>query len=213
MISSGKIISSIFLLAGVLALYQVITPMLQFKFQEFNNAKSSLPLIRPDGKAQVLGISVIQTPGNFPLFVSTLKRDFPPLYTDFSLSIPSLKIDKAIVAVDSNDLQLGLIHLPGAALPGEKGNVFISGHSALPIFKKSAKAVFATLSDIKTGDIINILVSETKFTYQVVSIKTVKPNDLSVVNPPDNFGRFLTLMTCVPPGLNTKRLIVLAKLI
>jgi LPXTG-site transpeptidase (sortase) family protein len=40
----------------------------------------------------------------------------------------------------------------------------------------------------------------------------VDPKDVSVINPPDGSGRYLTLMTCVPPGFNAKRLIVLAKL-
>ena len=34
-----------------------------------------------------------------------------------------------------------------------------------------------------------------------------------VLNPPDNKGRYITLMTCYPPGLNFKRLIVLGKMI
>ncbi len=115
--------------------------------------------------------------------------------------------------VDSNDLSQGLILLPGAALPGEKGNVFISGHSALPIFSKNQKALFANLPNVKIGDNITLTALGSKFTYRVTDIKVVAPEDISVINPPDEVGRYISLMTCVPPGFNTKRLVVIGKLI
>jgi len=80
---------------------------------------------------QVLGISV-QNKDNFPAFVSNLTRETRPNYSQFQISIPRLNIENSPVYVDSNDLSKGLAQLPGSALPGEKGNVFISGHSANP---------------------------------------------------------------------------------
>jgi sortase A len=68
------------------------------------------------------------------------------------------------------------------------------------------------LLKIKKGDEINIETPGQLFTYVVQGMKVVDPKDVSVINPPDQVGRYLTLMTCVPPGYNVKRLIVLAKL-
>ncbi len=124
-----------------------------------------------------------------------------------------MNINDATVKVDSNDLSESLAHLPGSALPGEKGNVFISGHSALSRLFSLKTVLLANLSDLKKGDKIMINAAGAKFIYQVIELKVVDPTDLSVINPPDTKGRFITLMTCVPPGLNFKRLVVLGKMI
>src|SRR5256884_2553325 len=60
---------------------------------------------------------------------------------EFSLTIPKLKINKAIVEVDSNDLSKNLAQLPGSALPGEKGNLFVSGHSIIGNLRSEERRV------------------------------------------------------------------------
>lgn len=214
MIALSKIIPIGFLSLGIFLLMQVVLPIASFQLWWFGQKYNNSLLINPGSSkgSQILGVS-IQNKDNFPAFISTLTRATQASYTQFSLSIPRLKIDQANVAVDSNDLSKGLVHLPGSALPGEKGNVFISAHSALSQFFSLKKAFFANLTDLKKGDEIAIEASGMKFRYEVFSIKVVGPNDLSVINAPDNQGRYISLMTCVPPGLNLKRLIVLGKMI
>lgn len=209
----GKVASLGFLSLGVFILLQIVLPLVSFKIWEIGQKYTSNLLISPQPpKREVLGIS-IKNQGNFPSFVSSLKRDTTPNYSEFSLSVPALEIATVPVEVDSNDLSKKLAHLPGSALPGEKGNVFISGHSALSWIFKNQKATFTRLKDLKKGDQILISAGGTNFTYQVVESRIVNPTDLSVVNPKDEGGRYITLMTCVPPGLNTKRLVVLGKMI
>lgn len=206
--------SIVLLILGILVLLQVGFPLLSFKLWEIANISSDLPLISPQvSSEQVLGISVEQTPSNFPAFISTLQRDSKPLYDKFYLSIPSLKIDQAEVLVDSNNLTTSLAHLPGSALPGEKGNVFISGHSVLPlIFTKDTSTLFGNLPKLKVGDEVKIGIGKGQFSYKIIGMRIVDPKDLSVILPPDRQGRYITLMTCVPPGLNTKRLVMLGQL-
>ena len=67
--------------------------------------------------------------------------------------------------------------------------------------------------DLKKGDQIIIETFASKFIYEVIGIKVVDPNDLSIINAPEQQGRYVSLMTCVPPGLNFKRLVVLGKMI
>lgn len=208
-----KVISVGFLAIGVFALMQVILPLTSFQIwsfaQKFNNQILVSP-IKPSN--QILGVSV-QNTNNFPGIVSTLIRDTRPNYDRFQISIPRLKMESNLVYVDSNDLDKGLIQLPGSALPGEKGNLFISGHSALNRFLPGQNAPFAKLTDMKKGDEIIIKASGTVFLYKVVDIKVVDPSDMSVILPPDKQGRYVSLMTCVPPGLNLKRLIVIGKMV
>jgi len=202
-----------FLSLGIFLLMQVILPIASFQIWELGQKYNNNLLISPTQKdSRVLGIS-IQSKDNFSAIVSTLRRETQPTYTQFNLSIPRLNIDKIQVLVDSNDLSNSLAHLPGSALPGEKGNVFISGHSALSNFFSLKKALFGNLTDLKKGDQILVEVEGVKFRYEVSQLKVVDPNDLSVINAPDTQGRYISLMTCVPPGLNFKRLIILGKMI
>lgn len=212
MISTGKIISLTFLMVGIIALMQVLLPVASFKVLEFKLLQSSGFLTSPQDSKAVLGVS-IKNDGDFPLLFSSQQRDTQAPYEQFSLSVPSIGLNGVSVYVDSNDLTKGLIHLPGASLPGEKGNVFISGHSSLLIFEKNMKAYFANLQDIKKGDTVFLSAGGSVFTYKIIELKIVDPKDINVILPPDSQGRYLSLMTCVPPGFNIKRLVVLGKLI
>lgn len=209
MIVSQKLISFTLLFLGLFLVAQVTAPIVTYKLWELNHLQESNALISPYPKLglEVLGISV-QTQNSFPAFVSSLKRQAPLSFGEFRISIPRLGIKETKVFVDSNELDRGLVHLPGSALPGEKGNVFISGHSSV-LFTNN----FSHLSNMKTGDEIKVAVGGTNLLYKVLGIKVVNPADTSVISPPDPTGRYLSLMTCVPPGLNIKRLVVLAGLI
>lgn len=212
MITVPKVVALSFLSIGVFILMQVLLPIISFQFWMLGQNYNSQILSSPKtGQSNVMGVS-IETKDNFPAFISSAKRESQPVYSEFSLTIPKINLDKTQVYVDSNDLSKGLAHLPGTALPGERGNVFISGHSALSRFW-STDAYFAKLPEIKVGDKIEVEASGTTFAYEVISIRTITPSDISVITPPEKGGRYITLMTCVPPGLNFKRLIVLGKML
>ncbi|MBI2338696.1 class E sortase [Candidatus Daviesbacteria bacterium] len=211
--SPGKLLALGFLSIGTIILMQVVLPVVSFQVWQLQQSYQSQVLVSPKRtNERVLGISV-QNRDNFPAFVSLNSRETQPNYTKFSVSIPRFKIEKSEVLVDSNDLSQGLVHLPGSALPGEKGNVFISGHSALSSLFALKSAPFAKLPDLKKGDQIIIEASGSKFVYEVSGFKVVDPSNLSVLVAPDDRGRYVSLMTCVPPGLNFKRLVVLGKMI
>lgn len=208
-----RLVSLGFLAIGVFLLLQIILPVVSFQIWAISQAANNQILISPNKSGrQILGVSV-QNKDNFPSFISKLIRQVPPAYSQFQLSVPRLKIEDSIVYVDSNDLSKGLAQLPGTAMPGEKGNIFISGHSALSRFIPGQKAIFANLMDLKKGDEIVVEAANSKFVYKVVELKVVDPGDLSVISAPDDQGRYISLMTCVPPGLNYKRLVVLGKMI
>jgi len=134
----------------------------------------------------------------------------------YNISIPSLKIDQATVAIGGEDLANSLIQYPGTALPGKSGNAVIFGHSILPQFfnPKDYLSIFSTLPTIKIGDKIVVNYDGVTFRYQVENKVEVTPSDIQVLEQ-DVSDSFLTLVTCVPPGhpLKPKRLIVRARLI
>lgn len=198
---------------GIFLLIQILMPYLAYKFWEMTAYQQNISLISPSSENQVLGVS-IQNINNFPAFISTNQNLSTRPYQEFTLSIPSLKLERVKVVVDTNDFEQNLAHMPGTALPGERGNVFITGHSSLPQLFSSGgfKAIFAHLPEIKRGDEIIVDVEGQRFIYVVEGLKVVDPKEVRVINPPDPGGRYLTLMTCVPPGLYLKRLVVLAQL-
>src|SRR3989338_10874546 len=111
----SKIIPLGFLSIGIILLLQVILPIASFQLWLIGQKYNNNILISPNFAkgAQVLGVSV-QNKDNFPSIVSSLKRDLKASYVVFSLSVPKLKIERAQVEVDSNDLSNGLVHLPGS---------------------------------------------------------------------------------------------------
>ena len=210
----GKRILFLFLFAfGIFLLTQVALPLISYKVWELTLYIQNTPLISSiPSTPQILGVS-IRSDGNFPAIVSSSKRSNLP-YSTFKVSVPSIKLDNINTLVESNDFEESLAHLPGTALPGEKGNVFITGHSSLlQLYKPTNfKAIFAHLPEVKKGDLIFVEAGGQSYTYQIKGLKVVDPKEVGVINPPDPNGRYLTLMTCVPPGLYLKRLIVLAEL-
>jgi sortase A len=132
----------------------------------------------------------------------------------FYLSIPRLKIKDAEVKIESRDFLSSLAQHPGSALPGERGNIFISGHSVLPQFynPKNYLTIFSTLYELEQGDLLYLSYLGQEYIYKVETLKVVGPEASWVIFPPDPFGKYLTLFTCTPPGLKSSRLVVLAKI-
>lgn len=207
-----KFISLSFLSIGVFVLVQVIAPLVSYKFWEMTVYAQQTDLISPVSSNGVLGVSIEQK-GDFPAFISSNRRPVPALYQEFKITVPRLKLEEIKTLVDSQDFENNLAHLPGSALPGEKGNVFITGHSGLPgPLNPDRRAFFKNLPDMRKGDQIFVEAGGQKFEYIVEKLIIVDPKETWVINPPDNNDRYLSLMTCVPPGTTLKRLIVLAKL-
>ncbi len=143
-----------------------------------------------------------------------------PYVEEGHLLIPRINTDVPIIWQVKNDekniqdnLQKGVIHLDGTALPGQLGNTFITGHSSNYIWAKgNYKNVFALLSRLAVGDLIYLKYNNNIYIYKTDSIRTVKPQDLSVLNKTDGAAT-LSLMTCTPLGTSLNRLIVKADLI
>ena len=101
----------------------------------------------------------------------------------------------------------GVVHYPDTALPGEVGNVFITGHSSYYWWSKGEyNTVFSILDKLIMGDDIYIHYNNKRYTYRVYDVDIVLPSDTSVLEQGDN--SILTLMTCTPVGTNYRRLIV-----
>ncbi len=149
---------------------------------------------------------------------SNTTQALPPLpqINDSSMVVPSIDVSTPIIwnvpntsEATLSNLKNGVIHIQGTALPGEKGNVFISGHSSnYPWVKSDFNNVFALLNKVVVGDVIHLKYQQKDYIYKVSEIKIVKPNDSSVMQ--STSSSILSLMTCTPVGTNLKRLVVIA---
>lgn len=148
--------------------------------------------------------------------------------TDMRIVIPRINQNVPVVGVKNENLiarqwneleadiqralRNGVVHYPGTALPGDNGNVVITGHSSYYAWDSGRfKDVFALLHDVRLGDRVVVYFNQKKFVYEVKNIKIVLPKDVDVLGPTQE--EQLTLITCTPIGTNLKRLIVTAKLI
>jgi len=137
-----------------------------------------------------------------------------PAVSFYKISIPRLNIRNATVSIGGEDLAQNLIQYPGTALPGQIGNAVVFGHSVLPAFFDPTNylTIFSTLPTLVTGDTITLNYDGITYKYQVEQKYEVQPTDLQILDQ-DESDSFLTLVTCVPPGLQTRRLIVKARVV
>lgn len=210
-------------LVGLSAVIFAAWPLLVWNLTTLPRLTAGVDLA-PIPKSEVLStkssleenVQVIKDPDGFSYFAPTdlskIQKNRP---SEFYLSIPKLKIDKAKVKVDSLNFRSSLAHFPNSALPGEVGNSFITGHSVLPQFydPDNYLTIFTKLSNLEIGDDIIIQLANDKIHFTVQYLKIVDPHDLSVLSKISPNGRNLTLMSCVPPGTNTKRLVVVTSLL
>lgn len=135
------------------------------------------------------------------------------------LTIPKLAVQAPVVydlttldeAVVETKLESGVVHYPirGAnAVPGEIGNTVILGHSANDVFAPgNYKFVFLRLEQLKDGDYFYLNYNGKRYTYIVTGRKVITPNQVSELAISTN-KPIATLVTCVPVGTSTNRLLV-----
>ncbi len=125
------------------------------------------------------------------------------------LRVPKVGIEVPVFE-GTSDLVLnrGVGHVSGTAMPGENGNMAISGHR---------DGFFRGLKDLHMGDRVEVQRdAETGQvdTYVIDKIKIVLPQDVSVLKPTEKTT--LTLITCYPfyyVGAAPERYIVQASLL
>lgn len=135
-----------------------------------------------------------------------------------SIGIQRIKISSNIESVDekvyNQFLKSGVAHFKGTPLPGDGGNSFVYGHSAVEAFfsrhKDYPETIFSRLDGIDIGQKVVIERDEQNLEYIVRNKKIVTPEDFTVLQTTQN-KETITLMTCWPLGIGTKRLIVVAE--
>lgn len=232
-----NILPTAFILLGAALLLIVAQPIVSYKFLVFSKERKKIitpipnvALVKGGGfiNPLVLGSSTASNNVNQPKFgknvdyhminnwfpTAPLPHVKPSRITHYTLSIPELKIENAVVEIGGTEVKHSLIHYPGTALPGEFGNTVIFGHSVLPTFynPKDYEAIFSLIPTLDKGDRIYVDFDGIRFVYEAEEYQEVKPEDIEVLE--QRFDQqTLSLITCVPPGTYWKRGIVMARLV
>lgn len=211
-LSSFSSLFSVGLMAvGVTFLANALLPILLYEFRKTSQFRPRF--ISPVVLGEVSTEIDYTNPRNWFSVVPQLPPK-PSKITHYSLSIPRLKIESAVVQIGGEDLMESLIHYPGTALPGQFGSAVIFGHSVLPQFfnPKNYKTIFSTLPTLEEKDEILVNFDGILYRYRVIKLVETTPEDVTVLEQRYDDSYF-TLVTCVPPGTYLKRLAVMARLV
>lgn len=141
----------------------------------------------------------------------------PTAICDNYIYIPKIKVAAPMVwpqstseSVINADLLKGVVHYPGTAEPGQKGNVFLTGHSSYYWWVQSDyRNVFSLVPQLGMNDEIILYHKGTRYSYRVSELREVTANEVDVLRPTTE--PVVTLSTCVPIGTSYRRKIVRAK--
>lgn len=131
------------------------------------------------------------------------------------LLIPNIELDAKVVPVGTKTDEKGRIlwetaafavgHHRGSGMPGEVGNVVLSGHISSP----REGAVFNHLPQLDKGMGVIVATQDQQYLYTVVDTRVVTPDAVEVLDPSNQ--AIITMLTCVPDGIYSHRLVVRAE--
>jgi sortase A len=104
------------------------------------------------------------------------------------IEIPRLLFSVVVVdGIGKTTLRRGFGHIPGTALPGQPGNMGLTGHR---------DTFFRPLKDLRIKDEVQLETLQGSFKYEVESLRVVEPDNVGVLAPSDE--NVLTMVTCYP---------------
>ena len=104
------------------------------------------------------------------------------------IEIPRLGVNALVrEGTGSTTLRVAAGHIPGTALPGDKGNVAVAAHR---------DSLFRGLKDVRKGDSVIFQTESGQHLYRVDSMSIVDPDDVAVLKA--GAQPELTLVTCYP---------------
>ena len=224
----GGVLSLVFLFLGLALIGQVVYPIVSwyaFALPGYSGAVVS-PLASNFAPYNPAILSVLPTPVQaaetsatsfkpsswFPAakpFTQEINSDLKT----YTISIPKLKIDSTTVEIGGDNLKKSLVAWPTSATPGDYGVNIIFGHSELPQFASpdSFSGIFTHIMDLADGDTVYVDYDGVRYKYLVYDRQVVDPDNLSVLEQRFD-DRYLSLITCVPPGTIWKRGVVKARM-
>ena len=123
------------------------------------------------------------------------------------VQIGAIGVDSAIYQgmYDWEVLKKGVAQHIGSAAPGQAGNMVLAGHNDV------YGEIFRDLDQLVPGDEILVSSERQTYTYVVRETAIVEPTEVWVMEPTEFAS--VTLISCYPYRVNTKRIVVFADLV
>jgi len=213
--------SFLFSIFGLILVGNALVPIISYQLRYASQFGQILSPLASPIAGDVLSVEAQEKVKDYTLVSSWFDQSFDSSQayseneiTHYSLSVPKLGIEDAVVQVGGEDLKKALVHYPETALPGNLGNAVVFGHSVLPQFfnPDNYLTIFSTLHRLSEGDEILMDFDGISYRYLVEDMFEVAPSDMTVLEQRYD-SRVLTLITCSPPGTYLRRLIIKTRLI
>lgn len=143
---------------------------------------------------------------------------------EVEIQIAKIGVDAPVILANDGseeelqkDLEKGVVHYPKTAMPGQRGNVYIAGHSSNYSWSTgSYNYIFQGLNGLNVGDKITFKVKQKNgktltYEYEVSDKLEVGADDPRIFD--NTQSQMLTLTTCWPVGTSDRRLMIKAYLI
>lgn len=148
-------------------------------------------------------------------------KQITPASTEFGLVIESIGVNERVAEqIDAFDPKIyltvlnkfGVAQAKGSVPPGQVGTTYLFGHSTINVWEIGRyHAPFTLLDKVKIDDRIVTYYKGERFDYTVTERKVVAPTEVHYLTDKQKEPT-LIVQTCDPPGENTKRLLLIAKL-
>lgn len=132
------------------------------------------------------------------------------------LTIPKLGLN-GVPAFDSTSeekLEQGVIHVPATGFPWQQGaNTYIAGHR-IGYPGTGSDRIFYDLDELTAGDEVTVTdAAGEEYVYRISGEpRVVGPQNVQVMNPPEDGSSILTLQTCTLPDYE-ERIVVQGELV
>lgn len=163
---------------------------------------------------------IVKVEINYQINKPQIQAQIKPVDENFGLVIPKIGANTKVIAnVDPYDekiyqqaLTRGVAHARDSVLPNAaSGNTFLFSHSSAS-FLESVRynSIFYLIGKLEIGDEVDVYYQKKKYQYKVIEKRVVDPSEVAYLTSlaPQ---KYLTLMTCTPPGTTLKRLLVIAQ--
>jgi len=136
---------------------------------------------------------------------------------EINLSAPIVESelkDKGEEGIFAEELKNGVVKYPSSANPGERGTVFLFGHTSQEYREKNPYGtIFRNLPSLKNGHIVELVREGKLYKYEVIETVIVTPKKVNetYLSYAKKGGEYLVLMGCYPIGRTDKRMMVFAK--
>lgn len=126
-----------------------------------------------------------------------------------TLAIPKIGLKLPVLTGTGKvAMRYGVGWFAASAKPGQPGNCLVFGHRM-----KAYGRLFNRLNELGIADVVNIADMDAQlYTYTVVDVIEVLPQNLFDELYKHTDGRYLSLITCTPQGVGSHRLIVLCEI-